>query len=160
MNIVSKYVMVLTVFFSLSMAYEGYAASNQSIKTVNEDQLIALIEPHEGKILILNFFATWCPPCRKEIPGLVALRKKFGEDKVFIIGLSVDKPSAPLQKFVRDMKINYPVVRVASDVTQIFKVQSIPHNVVLDSNVDIVVNAAGFVSEGELTRLINDLLGQ
>ncbi len=162
MNTVSKYLALLCVCFCLcvGVSAQSSAASNTSIKTVNEDQLVAMLEPHSGKIVILNFFATWCPPCKKEIPGLVALRKKYGKDKVFIVGLSVDKSAAPLKKFVRDMGIDYPVVRAGSDVTRLFNVQSIPHNVVFDQNVDIVVNAAGFVSEDELTRLMDDLLGR
>ncbi|MEW6750238.1 MAG: TlpA disulfide reductase family protein [Candidatus Latescibacterota bacterium] len=68
-----------------------------------------------GKVVLVNFWATWCPPCRYEIPYLVELRKAYPQDKVAIIGVSLDQGDheqvAPLlTRFVDHFKINYPIV--------------------------------------------------
>lgn len=70
------------------------------------------LEDFEGKTVLLNFWATWCPPCRKEIPDLINLYKNQQENDIVVIGLSVDKrvSEAQLKKFVSEYEINYPVL--------------------------------------------------
>jgi len=64
----------------------------------------------KGKVVVLNFWATWCPPCRKEIPDLIALHKKHGNDLV-VVGVSLDENGpAAVKSFVAKNGINYPVV--------------------------------------------------
>lgn len=70
---------------------------------------------YKGKVVLLNFWATWCGPCRIEIPDLVRLNKQYDQDEVAIIGVSLDKNGTPdelqvqLQKFIEDYKIDYPI---------------------------------------------------
>ena len=65
----------------------------------------------KGKVVLLNFWATWCPPCREEIPDLIALQKQYAPQGLVVIGVSVDRGgSAGVQAFAKRMKINYPVV--------------------------------------------------
>ncbi len=137
---------------------EAQATERQSIDTVSAKKLKEIIDPHTGKVLLLNFFASWCPPCRKEIPGLMAIREKYGANNVYILGISIDHSMSDLKNFVKKMDINYPVVRVGSDVTQLFEIRSIPHNILVDKDDNIIIDESGFVSEKELTRLINELL--
>ncbi len=63
----------------------------------------------KGKIILLNFWATWCGPCRAEIPDLVALQNDYGKDLV-VLGLSVDDPIEKLKPYATQFKINYPVL--------------------------------------------------
>lgn len=66
----------------------------------------------EGKVAIINFWATWCPPCREEIPHFIDLQKKY-KDKVQFIGISVDRdPPEKVKQWVDKNKVNYPVARV------------------------------------------------
>ncbi len=72
----------------------------------------------KGKVVILDFWATWCPPCRTEIPGYIALQKKYADDGLVVIGVSVDTDgTAPVKKFIKDFGINYMVV-MADDSIQ------------------------------------------
>ena len=73
------------------------------------------LNDYKGKVVILNFWATWCGPCRYEIPALVQLREDYGPDEVAIIGVSLDQVPAHkaqplLGKFVERFEINYPIL--------------------------------------------------
>jgi peroxiredoxin len=73
------------------------------------------LSAYTGRVVILNFWATWCGPCRVEIPDLVRLRKAFSEEDLAIIGISVDargrsgQIEAQLKKFIDRFEINYPI---------------------------------------------------
>ncbi len=110
-----------------------------------------------GYVVVVNFFATWCGPCREEIPGLVSIAKSMQSKKVVVVSLSIDKDATALQSFIKKMGINYSVARAASDVTQHFGVQSIPHNVIYSREGDMIVNESGFVSEKDLRRFLEEL---
>ncbi|MGI8436303.1 MAG: TlpA disulfide reductase family protein [Chthoniobacterales bacterium] len=65
----------------------------------------------KGKVVVLNFWATWCPPCRREIPDLVALQKQYAGKGLVIVGVAMDEGGpATVKPFVEKMGINYPVV--------------------------------------------------
>ena len=73
------------------------------------------LRDYQGKVVVLNFWATWCGPCRFEIPALVEMRKAYDPDEVAIIGVSLDQVPAEqaqplLGKFIERYEINYPVV--------------------------------------------------
>jgi thiol-disulfide isomerase/thioredoxin len=73
-----------------------------------------------GKVVIINFWATWCGPCRAEIPDLVALQEKY-RDRLQVIGISQDE-SAPevVQRFAAKFHINYPVVMMTPELEKLF----------------------------------------
>jgi thiol-disulfide isomerase/thioredoxin len=63
----------------------------------------------EGKVLLLNFWATWCGPCRVEIPYLIELQKQYADDLV-VLGVSVDDTAEKLQPYATEMQVNYPLL--------------------------------------------------
>lgn len=69
------------------------------------------LSDYRGKVVLINFWATWCPPCIKEIPDFVALTDEYEEKGLVILGISLDKnPQQVLPGFIRKYKINYPVL--------------------------------------------------
>ncbi|HEV3026355.1 MAG TPA: TlpA disulfide reductase family protein [Planctomycetota bacterium] len=89
----------------------------------------ASLEKLKGKVVIVEFWATWCPPCRASIPHLVELRNKTDKSKVEIIGLT-DEPLSKVEKFAKDMKMNY-IVGYGSTSGEAYGVTGIPHAFVI-----------------------------
>ncbi len=136
------------------------------------------LEALKGRVVVLNFWATWCSPCRIEIPDLVQLRKDFADKDLAIIGVSVDNRGSPeeletlLQHFVQRYEINYPVYLDADwkfssryDPAADY-LQSVPTTVIIDQNgaihdthVGIPRDARGNVDpHGVLSRQVQALL--
>src|SRR6476660_3761556 len=86
-----------------------------------------------GKVVLLNFWATWCPPCRAEIPDLIALQEKY-RDHLVVIGISEDEaPVETVKAFISERKVNYPIVMTTPALTKIFRgVAALPTTFVID----------------------------
>jgi thiol-disulfide isomerase/thioredoxin len=112
----------------------------------------------KGKVVLLNFWATWCGPCRMEIPDLIKLQDKYRE-KLVIIGLSIDEGSADgVKAFAAAQKINYPVAMVGDDVEKLFGgILSVPSTFVVNADGGIVQRHVGLlradVTEQEVRSL-------
>lgn len=128
--------------------------------TINSTALLDMITMNKGKVVLVNFFATWCPPCREEIPGLVSLSKAYPADKVVIIGVSLDENPALLPAFMKKLGVNYSVFHASMDVPALYGITTIPHNVIYDRAGKLSVNAAGYVEEADIKNYIDTLLEQ
>ena len=72
------------------------------------------LSTYKGKVVLLNFWATWCGPCKAEIPGFVELQAKY-KDKLTVVGLSVDDPADKARAFATEYKVNYPILLADGD---------------------------------------------
>jgi thiol-disulfide isomerase/thioredoxin len=90
-------------------------------------------ESLRGKVVLVNFWATWCPPCRAEIPDLIALQAKY-RDRLVILGISEDEgPVDEVKAFVAAQKMNYPVAMTTPELSRVFKgVSALPTTFVID----------------------------
>lgn len=78
------------------------------------------LSKYRGKVVLLDFWATWCQPCRMEIPGFVQLQKKYGADGFQAIGLSMDDSSQPVLDFYKQFSMNYPVAMGSDKVSELY----------------------------------------
>jgi thiol-disulfide isomerase/thioredoxin len=103
---------------------------------------------YKGKVLVLDFWATYCPPCREEVPHLLALQKRYGAQGLHVVGLNVggddDKPK--VADFVRDLKISYPLGYPDDALASIVFAESdaIPQTYVFDRNGRLVKRFIGY----------------
>lgn len=113
-----------------------------------------------GKVVVLDFWATWCPPCRAEIPGLIELQKKYQAQGLIIVGVSVDQASADTVKsFAKKMGINYPVVMAESKVVAAYGgIEGLPTTFIIDRAGRIVKQHLGFTEKAEFETEIKALL--
>ena len=91
-------------------------------------------EQFKGKVVVVDFWATWCAPCRSEMPGYVALQKQYGPDGLVIIGVSTDQDGpAVVKAFIQKYGISYQVVMSNSDVEAAFGgMDAIPTTFLID----------------------------
>jgi peroxiredoxin len=68
------------------------------------------LSDYKGKVVLLDFWATWCPPCRKEIPGFIELYNNYRSRGFAVIGVSMDESTSDIKKFARRLRIDYPVL--------------------------------------------------
>jgi thiol-disulfide isomerase/thioredoxin len=118
------------------------AAPEFELRTL--DGKILKLADASGKVVLLNFWATWCGPCRMEIPGLIELQKQY-KDSLLIIGLLVDVDDVEdAKKFVRDAGLNYPVVVATDDIRIRYGgISALPTLFVLDTQGRIVQKHVG-----------------
>jgi len=100
-----------------------------------------------GKVVLMNFWATWCPPCRAEIPDLIALQNKY-RDKLVIIGVSEDDgPVEAVKQFVADQKMNYMVAMSTPELRKIFRgVVALPTTFLLDLQGQVAQKHVGLLN--------------
>lgn len=130
-----------------------------NLSAVNGDGNVASSE-YRGQVLLVNFFATWCPPCRHEIPMLVEMQKEFGPKGFTVIGISVDQGSSRVvEKFVQKLEINYPVGMGSDQVVDDFGgVIGIPVTFLIDRKGNMVKTYQGYVDDAVLRRDVERLL--
>ena len=112
-----------------------------------------------GKVVILDFWATWCAPCKAEIPGFIALQKQYGDQGLVVIGVSLDNQEpAVVRRFMADFGMNYRVVLGDLMLLQAFGGTAIPTTVIIDRAGDIVARHVGFTSRQTFENEIKPLL--
>jgi thiol-disulfide isomerase/thioredoxin len=113
-----------------------------------------------GKVVILDFWATWCPPCKAEIPGFVELQKKYGDKGLVIVGVSLDEQGpAVVKPFMQHFGVNYPIVMGDEKIVEAFGgVTAIPTTFIIDKAGNIVEKHVGFAPQEDFEKQITPLL--
>lgn len=118
------------------------------------------LSDYDGRVVMLNFFATWCPPCGKEIPDFIEMVDTMDSEKFIIIGISVERGgSAEVKRFAAEKKINYPVLIDDGVVSSAYgPIYSIPTTFVIDKNGNIAQKIVGSRAKKEFEKIIEPLL--
>jgi len=120
------------------------------------------LSDYSGKVIILNFFATWCPPCKAEIPYFIELLDEYGDKGLAVIGVSLDEGGqSKVRDFVKDMGINYPVLMNDGLVDKQFgPIRSIPATFIIDKKGNIISQIVGSRPKAVFETAVKPLLAQ
>lgn len=112
-----------------------------------------------GQVVILHFWATWCPPCRREVPVLAALRDQYESAGLVVVGVSLDEDPALVTSFVKEQGINYPVVLGTPLVAVAYGgVSTLPTTFVINRDGKIVAVHESFASQAGLEAEVKPFL--
>ncbi|OGU17039.1 MAG: thioredoxin [Geobacteraceae bacterium GWC2_53_11] len=120
-------------------------------------------ENYHGHVLILDFFATWCQPCRRSIPHLVEMNRKYGKQGLQVLGLSVDEDGERVVKtFIDEFRVNYPLALAGDATTGDFGIRSVPIMFLIDKKGRVVEVYRGFTTDSarSLEAAIKRLLAE
>jgi len=115
-----------------------------------------------GRVLVINFWATWCAPCREEIPVFVRMQERHGPKGLQFVGIAIDRPEQ-VAAFAREFGINYPVLLGGLDTMELMRQTGnrpgvLPFTLVLDRSGRITSQTLGEIKEVKLENVIQPLL--
>ncbi len=118
----------------------------------------------QGRVIVLNFWATWCPPCKKEIPDFVELQQQYGEMGLQFIGITLQRPDE-IRDFLSAFQVHYPNLVGAGDVIKLANklgndVGVLPYTVIIDQTGKIAFIKRGPLSKSAITAVIKPLLSK
>lgn len=155
---------VLCVLFCLTilMSVASEASTRMpafALESVRDGKIVDS-DSFQGKVLLLTFFATWCPPCAEEVPVLVKLQNELADAGFSVVGLSVDQQGASVvAKFVEKQDINYPVLMAEAQTTIDFGgVYGIPVAFLVNKSGNVVKRYTGYIQHDILEKDIQSLL--
>lgn len=123
------------------------------------------LDDMKGHVLVINYWATWCPACRGEVPGLMELHEKYKDRRFAVIGVSVDKAGeSVVRDFIKEYGISYPVIMNTKQFQKKYEeaidrpIRAIPTSLVMDRTGRIVSVHVGFIAKDALEQEIQPLL--
>ncbi len=141
-----------------SVLGQGTIAPQFEFKDLNGR--IVRLSNYQGKVVLINFWATWCPPCRAEMPDLVRLQREHGKDGLQIIGVTYPpERKTRVRRFAMSLKVNYPIVLGTRELKARFSSdETLPLTVVINRDGKVSDLISGILLREEFDQKIRPLL--
>lgn len=145
---------------TFAAARKGAAAP--AIKVVSISGQSITLANYQGRVLVLDFFASWCGPCREAVPHLIDLNRRYGKQGLQVLGLSADEDGGALKEFIAEKKITYPVAMANEHLLNDYAIRSIPTLFVINKKGVVVERFMGFSDEvaRSMEALVRKLLAE
>ena len=131
-----------------------------SLRPSHTYELLDKLAANHGKVILVNFFAAFCGPCRREIPELIKMRKDIPEEDLLIIGIAIDQNIREADSFVKSMGIMdaYPVFYGGEELARAYRINAIPFNVIYNRDGHIEASEAGYIPGPEMRQFLMSLI--
>lgn len=118
-----------------------------------------VLSDYRGKVVVLDFWATWCDPCKQEIPHFIDMQKKYGPQGLQVIGVSMDDEEPPVREFQQQFKMNYPVALGTPELADRYGgILGLPITFVIDRRGHIAARHIGATDVSVIEAEVNKLL--
>lgn len=155
-------IFVLLLYVTKTLAHPNYSNSESTAPNWVLNDLhgkSVRLSDYKGKIVVLNFWATWCSTCRKELSEFVAMKQQFESKGVVIIGVAMDRDNvADVKAIVRQYFVNFPTVIATSSMLRDYGVASTPQTFIINRNGIVVFKHDGALSRETLKQRIAQVL--
>jgi thiol-disulfide isomerase/thioredoxin len=158
-----RMISIALLLFSLSTAGVAQTASQSaSLKLVDLQGQPLSLETYRGKIVLLNFWATWCPPCRAEMPDLIKYQKQYQAQGLQIIGITYPPEElSNVRRFTKSIGVNYPIAIGTEETKSSFSQdEALPMTVIIDREGKVLDVISGILLPEEFDEKIKPLLRQ
>jgi cytochrome c biogenesis protein CcmG/thiol:disulfide interchange protein DsbE len=136
---------------------EGNLARDFTLQTIDGHSVS--LSDYEGNVVLVNFWATWCPPCQAEIPALQQAYETHKDEGFVVLGINDDESEAAVRPFVQGMGMTYPILLDGNGrLLQEYRAQGLPMSIFLDRKGTIKVRHIGYLSAEQLDKYLADLL--
>jgi len=159
-----KVIILLLTIFSIFLFYgcnqfdnSGNSKSLPELKEVGIAEFDQILQQYKGKVVLVNFFASWCPPCRAETPEFVETYNKLKDKDFVILAFSIDDDLEKAKRFVVDYKIPYPVFHAKRELEQKMGVTGVPTNIFYDKNGNLFQAITGQISSDFIIKIFQTL---
>lgn len=142
----------LVLPFSVSAISVGETVPSFKARTIDGSKSLAL-EDYRGKVVLLDFWASWCPPCLKSLPKYNDLRREIGTANFEIVAINVDENTNDARKFLQKHPVSYPIAKDPKGILPgVFGVKAMPTSYLIDQNGVVQYVHAAF-KEGDIEKL-------
>lgn len=163
-----KKIFILSSFLLLILLiYTGCSPSNNNksaniylektwIETIGGDTI--KLNNLTGKVVLIDFWATWCPPCRASIPFLVSMYNKYEKDGFMVIGVNVNERFEQMKGFLEQERVTYKVGYMNNDLNNLYNVTGIPTFVIFDKKGNLIKTQVGY--DPSLDKEIDSIISE
>jgi len=145
----------MRILFLVALALSAGAASAEAFVFKDMQGHEQRLQDYRGKWVLVNFWATWCPPCLEEIPDLISLSEAHKNKDLVVIGVALDSTKESVVEFVAKKKVSYPVVVGDYDLAaQVGEVEALPTSYLYDPAGKLVSYQQGMVSRSSVESYI------
>lgn len=161
MKLTQHLLFTLIMTIALGLGGEAYARADRVVPVSAEQSLASLLLHHQGKVIYLDFWASWCGPCRKSFPWMNQIQAKLKQRGFMVISVNLDAERELADKFINDNPIGFPVVfDPEGDIASSYQLKGMPSSYIIGRDGKIKYSHVGFFTnrqpqyEQEIIKLL------
>jgi cytochrome c biogenesis protein CcmG/thiol:disulfide interchange protein DsbE len=157
--LLSSLTIILLALVSINNAIDASASNSApDFELVDLNGETITLSDYEGKVVFVNFWATWCPPCRQEIPGFVEVYEKYKDEGLVILGVAVSDRENKVKEYVKSNDMTYPCAMGTNQIVKDYEPgNAIPATIIIDRDGKIHHKHVGYMEKSQVEDIFKEL---
>ncbi|HAB18328.1 MAG TPA: TlpA disulfide reductase family protein [Verrucomicrobiota bacterium] len=158
MNMLRRSLVVALCAVSTLAGLAGAPKVGEPFLNLSQQSLEGTLPDLKGKVVLVDFWASWCPPCRHSFPALQEIYAKYKDQGLVVLGISIDESKADMDGFLKKMKVEFPIVRDAKGtLAEKLDISGIPASFLLDRSGKLIAVHEGFGGDETKRQYIKEI---